>query len=436
MLENKKWIILILVILLLSVLSYLFVFDDELNPEVQPILDRYNNQYTTEDNGSVYQLGMWLAFEKPPYEVGLWRLKQYNDALLKNGNNVIPVEFDDYPKGDWSESLYSEEAMPELLCDFSKRKCLEFIYKDPTYISHLLAENAEHIKCYEGLMAFDKFTLYEKPSYSLPMMNFGLSLDIFKLKLIDIINDVKQENIDVASNKLIELINYNKRVLEQTPYIFSKVISIVELELSIEVLAFILSKTEYIAHPSWNSVIASLTPLTQNQLKLDSVLLNEFVAQTSIFEALKPDDYIGDLPGIIKYIPLRLMFKKKRTINMLYDVMTRYFDQFEFVGDEIKIVKDKAIEDVVYFDYRNALGSLILMASVPKYIRLESQTYEIEIKQRMLKHLFKMKSINRGEGYQTAYKSPYTRAEAHIVDNHYCITVDGDNTNDICISKF
>jgi hypothetical protein len=76
------------------------------------------------------------------------------------------------------------------------------------------------------------------------------------------------------------------------------------------------------------------------------------------------------------------------------------------------------------------------MASVPKFIELENQVYDIEIKQRMLKHLFKLKDDSRGVEYQTSYKSPYTGQEAHVLDNNYCITVDKDNENDICISKF
>jgi len=433
--KNKNWII-PLILLLISVLFYLFVIDDELNPNIQPILDQYNTQHTTETNGSVYQLGMWSALEASPNEVGLWRLKQYNDALDNSGYSVVDVEFEDYPENDWIESLYSEDKMPELLCDFNKLECFDFIYKDPSNISILIAENSEYIKRYEGLLKFDKFALYEAPSYMLPMMKFGPSLDILKLKLIDIINDVKEGEIDLASSKLIPLIEHNRRVLEQTPYIIPKVISIVESEIIIDVFAFILSKSDDIPPSLWEDVIASLKPLTDNQLKLNKVFLNEFVAQAKMFEVMQPDDYKRDLPIIIKYIPLNLMFKKNRSMNMLYDATTRYFERLEFVGDEIKVIKGKELGDVVYFDYRNALGSLLLMASVPKFIELENQVYDIEIKQRMLKHLFKLKDDSRGVEYQTSYKSPYTGQEAYVVDNNYCITVDKDNENDICISKF
>ena len=89
----KKWIF-ALTLLIASVLFYLFLVDDELNPEIQPILDQYNSQHTTENNGSVYQLGMWSALDTSPYDVGLWRLNQYNEALSNNGYSVIDVEFE------------------------------------------------------------------------------------------------------------------------------------------------------------------------------------------------------------------------------------------------------------------------------------------------------------------------------------------------------
>jgi len=433
--KNKKWLI-SLFILLLSIFLYLFVIDDELNHNIQPILDQYNTQHTTENNGSVYQLGMWSALDTSPYEVGLWRLKQYNEALSNNGYSVVDVEFEDYPEKDWIESLYSEDKMPELLCDFNKIKCFELIYKDPSNISNLIAENSEQIKRYEGLMQFGNFQLFEKPSYMLPMMKFGPSLDILKLKLIDIINDVKQGQIDLASSKLLPLIRHNRRVLEQTPYVIPKVISIVKSEIIIDVFAFILSKNDDIPSSLWKDVIASLKPLTDNQLKLNKVFLNEFVAQAKMFEVMQPEDYKRELPSVIKYIPLSLMFKKNRSMNMLYEATTRYFERLEFEGDKIKVINGKEIEDVVYFDYKNALGSLLLMTSVPKFIELENQVYNIEIKQRMLKHLFELRMQNSDSNSQSSYKSPYTGQKAHVIDNNYCIAVDDDSENDICISNF
>jgi hypothetical protein len=433
--KTKKWIIPI-VLLLLSILFYLFVIDDGLNPDIQPILDQYNTQHTTDENGSVYQLGMWSALDTSPYDVGLWRLKQYNESLSNNGYTVVDVEFEDYPEDDWIESLYTEDKMPELLCDFNKLECLELIYEDPSNISNLIAENSEYIRRYDGLMKFDKFALYEAPSYMLPMMKFGPSLDILKLKLIDIIKDAKQRKVGLASTKLIGLIEHNRKVLEQTPYVIPKVISIVESEIIIDVFAFILSKNDDIPSSLWNDVISSLKPLTNNQLKLNNVFLNEFVAQAKMFEVLKPEDYRRDLPSIVKYIPLSLMFKKNRSMNMLYEATTRYFDRLEFVGEKIKVTEGKELKDVVYFDYRNALGSLLLMTALPKFIELENQVYNIEIKQRMLKHLFELKIQNSDTNNQRSYKSPYTGQTAHVIGNNFCIVVDDDSKNDICISNF
>ena len=435
MLENKNRVVLIIILLLL-VLFYLFIIDDKLNPEIQLILDQYNTQHTIDENGSVYQLGMWSALDTSPYDVGLWRLKQYNESLSNNGYTVVDVEFEDYPENDWIELLYPEDKMPELLCDFNKLECLELIYQDPSNIVNLIAENSDYIKRYDGLMKFDKFALYETPSYMLPMMKFGPSLDILKLKLIEVINDVKQGQIGLASSKLIPLIKHNRRVLGQTPYVIPKVISLVESEIIIDVFAFILSKSDDI-HPSfWKDVIASLKPLTNNQLKLNNVLLNAFVAQAKMFEVLKPEDYKRDLPSVIKYIPLSLMFKKNRSMNMLYEATIRYFDRLEFVGDKIKVTEGKELKNVVYFDYRNALGSLLLMTALPKFIELENQVYNIEIKQRMLKHLFELKMKNHGINNQRLYKSPYTGQAAHVIGNNFCIVVDDDSKNDICISNF
>ena len=348
----------------------------------------------------------------------------------------LTLNLRDYPEEDWIESLYPEGKVPELLCDFNQLECLEFIYQDPSNISNLIAENAEYIKRYGALMKFEKFDLYEAPSYMLPMMKFGPSLDILKLKLIDIINDAKAGKAELASSKLLPLIKHNRRVLEQTPYIIPKVISIVESEIIIDIFAFILSKNNDIPSELWSDVIASFTPLTDNQLKMDKVILNEFVAQTRMFEVLQLENFKRYFPSVIKYIPLSLIYKKNSSMNMSYAATTANMGKIKRVGDKIIHQEEVDTLTLLHFDYTNALGSLFVKTITPKMLNLEKQIYNIEIKQRMLKHLFEQKLNKSGISGQTPYKSPYTGQGAHVIGNNYCVTVDGDIENDICISKF
>lgn len=64
---------------------------------------------------------MWSSLDSSPYEVGLWRLKQHNDALAKQDGSIVNLEFEGYPENEWIEELYAEDAKPELLGDFAEK---------------------------------------------------------------------------------------------------------------------------------------------------------------------------------------------------------------------------------------------------------------------------------------------------------------------------
>lgn len=117
-----------LVVLLVCFSAYLFLRDDDLNPEIVKLLEEYSSKTSKNNNGSVYHLGMWSSLESSPYEVGLWRIEQYEKSLA---NTVLPstsIKFDDYPEENWIEEIFPEEEKPKWLCDYDEIGCLESIY--------------------------------------------------------------------------------------------------------------------------------------------------------------------------------------------------------------------------------------------------------------------------------------------------------------------
>ncbi|AZQ84331.1 hypothetical protein EKO29_10060 [Colwellia sp. Arc7-635] len=95
-----------LVVALVCCAAYLFLRDDELNPEIVTLLEEYSSKISKNNNGSVYHMGMWSSLESSPYEVGLWRIEQYEKSLSNTELPSTSVEFDDYPEENWIEEIF------------------------------------------------------------------------------------------------------------------------------------------------------------------------------------------------------------------------------------------------------------------------------------------------------------------------------------------
>ena len=421
-----------IVVLFTVLFSYFFVLDDPLDQDIQVFITHYNNNHQITGNGSIYQLGFWAEISESPGQIGRWRLQQYKNAL----NNLKPgekVDYEDYPEEYLINEIYPDQENPEFLCDIQISSCFNYLYENIENITPLIEEKFWYIERYEALMAFKHFTLYEKPSHSVPEPSFGPSSDILQLKLIALIDNFKAGNIESATLAIEELIIFHKNVLEQTPYIAPKIMSIIELEMVIETASFLISKTEREKLNQWQRVIDHLTHLSEQQLSMKKTFVHDFIAQVNSLDNVNIAQYSGELPGVVNLLPARLLYKKNMTINMLYQWMTSNHGLISFKNNKIVVREKTNVQEILSFNYQNPVGSILAVAMAPKLLNLEHFLYEIEVKQQMVKFLFKHKN-NRA--LKTEFISPYTGENAKIIEQLFCVSTDNDAENDICITYF
>ena len=298
-----------------------------------------------------------------------------------------------------------------------------------------MLEKQDFIQRYDELMSFTDFSLYSAPSYSLPEPAFGPSADILQLKLLRIIELVKYNDFTYATNELIALINFHKRVLEQTPYMAPKIISMIELEMVLETSAYLMSKTTPENISLWQNVIDAIAPLNNNQLSMRQQFIHEFVAQVNALEKIDITQYDESLPATVNFLPIKILYKKNKTINMLYQWMTSQAGLISLSSSNQIVKRNKlSMDDILKFDYQNPIGSMLAKDMAPKLLNLESFLYQIETKQQMIKHLYLAK--NKTNASQQEYISPYTQKPAYISDHSFCVSTDESIQNDICLSAF
>lgn len=419
-----------LVVLVVCCSAYLFLRDDDLNPEIIELLEEYSSNITKQNNGSVYHMGMWSSLESSPYEVGLWRIEQYEKSLANSELPSTSIEFDDYPEEDWIEEIFPEDEKPKWLCDYDEIGCLESIYNQSEQAIYLGDAFAKHIERYNGVFNYTDFGLFQQPSIYGPMMMFGPGIEVLKIKLILSLHDFKSGNREVVINDLTNLINHHKTVLRQTPYTVSKVISVVELQLLYKAAAFLISKTNEEDLSIWKPYIDSLVQLEKDQLTFDKPLNHEFISSYNSFQIAGLGSFRKNLPSVLKYLPKSFLYKPNRTANLMFKGMTVKRGKYELLSDRINVHDKPNVDDAIKFDLSNPIGSLLAITVTPKYLELDGALHNLEVFQRLTKHLYKQR-LNSNEG---VFLSPYTGKEGQFKGDIYCIDAQEKDDKPMCLS--
>ncbi|MCP4990463.1 MAG: hypothetical protein GY928_31820 [Colwellia sp.] len=417
-------------LIVFSSLAYFAFMDDELNPEIVQLLEDHSKNISKSNNGSVYHLGMWSSFDSSPYEVGLWRIKQYENAYLNAEFPTSSIDYEDYPKDKWTEELFAENDKPKWLCDYDESDCLDLLYSNSADAIYLAKEFNKHISRYDGVLNYSYFGLSHEPSVFSPMMMFGPGIDVLKIKLISYFHDFKQGNQEAIVNNLTRLLNHHKTVLDQTPYTVSKVISVVELQLIYEAAAYLISKTSNQNLGVWKPYINALKQFNKNQITFEKPFLHEFASSYKSFEMAGLGDFRKDLPSVIGYLPKSYLFKPNKTANLMFKALMVNRGKYEFSGDRIIVHKKPDVKSLMKFELSNPIGSLLAITATPRYLNLDGQLYNLEVIQRLTKHLYhKRLGSEKGE-----FISPYTGKKGNVIDKLFCIDSESLEDEPICLS--
>lgn len=424
----KKLKIPVILILFLS-LAYIAFIDDELNPEIVELLEVHSKNISRHNNGSIYHLGMWSSFDSSPYEVGLWRIKQYENAYFNAEFPTNSIDYEDYPKDKWIEELFIESDMPKWLCDYDEVNCLDLIYSNSEDAIYLATEFNKHLSRYDGVLNYTHFGLSHEPSVFSPMMMFGPGIDVLKIKLITYFHDFKLGNQEVVVKNLTRLLNHHKTVLDQTPYTVSKVISVVELKIIYKAAAYLIAKTNEPNLDVWKPYISELKQFNKNQITFEKPFLYEFASSYKSFEMAGLGDFRKDLPTVIRYLPKSYLYKPNKTANLMFEALMINRGKYEFSGDRIIVHEKPDVKSIMKFDLSNPIGSLLAITATPRYLNLDKDLHELEVMQRLTKHLY----LNR-LGSEKEFVSPYTGLKGKAKDRLYCIDAEFPKDKPIRIS--
>ena len=141
-------------------------------------------------------------------------------------------------------------------------------------------------------------------------------------------------------------------------------------------------------------------------------------------------DFRKDLPSVIGYLPKSYLFKPNKTANLMFKALMVNRGKYEFSGDRIIVHEKPDVKSLMKFELSNPIGSLLAITATPRYLNLDGQLHNLEILQRLTKHLY----IKRLGSEEIEFISPYTGNKGKAKGKLYCIDAESLEDEPICLS--
>ena len=426
--KNKFWVTAVVAV---ATCVYFLSIDEPLNPQVPTLVETAQSEVTVENNGMVYLLGMWIASDESPYDVGLKRIQ--NSKLMAgklDSKQFEPLE--DSNSDIWLTELSDGEDVSELTCHYLQNDCLRNIWNRTNEIPVLIETYRLYLDRLEQLMGYERFSPPIEPSFSEPMIFYGSLIFSAKLKLLEVIYLAKNGEISRSSSELAELVRLNVNLLKNSPNVMTKVIASVQHEITMEVAAFLLSKTSNSNIRYWETAVTESSKLQPPMVSLKRPLAFEFVAMINSIRDELGAEAVGNHGQ--KNYTYSLAYKPNMTTNLLYEAYLDSFDSYTWsdgmiVSQRVKPSKRELPE----IQYTNYVGSLLARTAIPRYLDVEDHFLEVYFRSIVLKHSFEFRQSGIAKVLtEVTLSSPYSGKQAYFKNGMLCMDNDTESQEPLC----
>lgn len=428
-LKSKK---LVVGVVLVTLLVVLFSFDEELNPEIPKLIESINTEVSTAENGMVFLLGMGTNTNKTPYEIGLERIQNYH--LRKEPSYAEAYDpLEDSSSEMWLPELEGGEDVSNLMCYFLESECLHLVWINRSEIPSLIEEHADYLDVVNQLIEYETFRPVVMPNISAPMVFHNNSLFSHKLKLLEIVHFFAIQDYSSAFTELTKLIQLHQNLLAQSPQLIVKVVAIVQYQATLEVAAFLLTKTDSSNINVWEGVETSLTqfePSVASQQRQFSV---EFVGMVNAIK--ETTELNGESIDVGPFhLTQSLAYKPNMTINLLYKTLMGSVNTYEWSNGRIERTKPKREKgEMAPLQITNYVGSLLVRTAVPRFLDIESDILELYFRNKVLQaSIDARKKFKAPKVDQIDIISPYTGLQAFLKNEKLCVDPAADESEDLC----
>ena len=358
-----KIIIGILAVLLTAIL--LLQIDDDLHPDIRPILATYN---APEDNDAYfYLLGLDAPADTDPTAFGKQKLtnKNYDNDLPK-----LPI-----PNG----SLFSHNDNATFLTS---------AFTSDT-IAETLENNAVLLARYETFIAMEGYQTASTPSVDEPLPAYPHLAAGNKLFLLKAIHTAKSSDLATATTHLSNHITALRSHLKKADTLVGKIIYTALLAESIDTLSIIAGQAN--SKPTMQIMPLTIVeqslqlPMFRELASMSNLMTSldknpEFFTKHDAFNQAKSDDSNLEVPGWY----VKLFFKPNMSVNHMYQYYKDTVALSELTSKEfastVQYEIDKHTSAYSMFSIRNLAGNILTNIGAPNFEGYVGRVFDLNCK--------------------------------------------------------
>jgi hypothetical protein len=384
-------------------------FDDELNPEVIDLLEKYheNSQQKKISQAYFYLLGFMVAENDEPIKIGKEIFKSIQQGEKNALLNNVPFTYKDYP-----EKLKTLLPEGDIYCQLLEPNCSRFLFQDVSVLESTLEKYKLILKRYNEFIQYNDYSTLTQPTISEPLPYFYPAIKANRLLLVKSIVQAKHANTDQAMTILNDNRRYLRQQLSLQDTLIGKMVFVQLIANNLDV-SFLLSR-EYEAIS-----FQPIAMLNTSEKDLEGVMAREFKMNYDWYQSMAGNPEIFEQGGDVPEWYVDMIYKPNMTINTLFPAYKKIIELAKLTPVMFlqSVSKEKPNTGFKITQIRNIVGFALNQIGGPNYNDYIVRFFDLDSKILLFNSLINQQDIKLASEmianpyYPTQYVSSFSSDE-------------------------
>ncbi len=299
----------------------------------QPVLAAINEK----ENGYFYSIGLNVANEKDPAEVGKALIAQH-ETLLRANPPANAKQFQTLIERPRIEFVVTANEYPHRICRVQNEPCVHKFVQAADKLKKFETDNALLIERYEALLKYPHYAEVGSPSLYLPSMSYSVSQTLNELRCAKAAISLANGDTHAALESLDASIRFWHNNLRGSTTLVSRMLATANLNTDYYFFNDFLNYKPAIAQTHYDQIQKILAHFNADDTDFTKPIKGEFRYGAYAMrrmgedtdELLSQDEILGEKIGpMVKmgaYLNKTALFRPNATINRHAEIFTRYLE--------------------------------------------------------------------------------------------------------------
>ncbi len=356
--------------------------DEELNPEIPPLLERLSRPVPEDGNAYYYMVGMWAG----PETEDIVKAGIAVQEVLRERATQTPGVF--LEERDYGALGYLDINIGDLSRCGSKDRpdCVRFMRERRQDYARAIAQNRRLLARYDRL--------FEHQIYLEPLLSggpwSGNTIQLHRLYLADIVAQWDRGERQPALARLARAHDFWRRVASADASLLTRMIAITILDMDYHVLPVLMDDCGD-CRALAESLSRLLSEFSSQELAMHAVFMREFAWMVQGISGINGERDEGLFGEGMEGFLLASFYKPNTTLNSLYDLHGRLAQAFSLpprdylaARPELEAYLARKSSPSLVDMYFNTVDSILAAIAIPDYRIYYERSFALEDRRRLI----------------------------------------------------